>query len=279
MRRPLRTAFWRVKERLAVPPATAVETETRLAWLAARTPRYSPGEFRFPFGRLRYVDALSLRYQYVDIFVQRGYDFRCSRADPTILDCGSNVGLSVIAFKRRYPKARITAFEADPTIADVLASNLSTAGAEDVIVVKAAAWVRPGTVKFTRDGADSGRVDAGGGQDVQAVRLADFVGERVDMLKLDIEGAEYAVIEDLCESRKIERVDRIVCEFHGRPADKSGFARVLTRLMDAGFTFSVGAARCAPDLAGPVDPTPFAFAHDGKFLAQLYAWRVGLECG
>lgn len=275
----LRGRLWRIKERLAVRPTSVAETEARLAWLAARTPRYRPGEFAFPFGRLRYVDALSLRWQYVDIFVQRGYHFECSRPDPVILDCGSNVGLSVIAFKQRYPMARVTAFEADPAIGDVLVSNLEMAGARDVEVVKGAAWVHAGSVRFVRDGADSGRIDVDDGAGtVESVRLADFIKDRVDLLKLDIEGAEYAVIDDLCQTRKIEQVDKIICEVHGRSRDKARFPSVLTRLVDEGFTFSVATARSAPDLAGAPEPAPFTFAHDGKFLLQLYAWRSESAC-
>ena len=270
----LRT-FWRIRDLLAVPPATAAETDARLAWLAARTPRYRPGDFAFSFGPFRYIDALSFRWQYREIFVHRGYDFQCARPDPVIFDCGSNVGLSVIAFKQRHPRARITAFEADQAIAEVLGSNLSTAGFGDVTVVTAAAWVSEGAVRFSRDSADSGRVDLEAGDEtVPAIRLADFVRERVDLLKLDIEGAEYAVIEDLCRTRKIEQIDKIVCEVHGRSPDKEAVGRILTRLVDEGFTFSVGRARPAPDLAGRPESTPFAFTPDGKFLLQLYAWRL-----
>jgi FkbM family methyltransferase len=262
-----------------VRPTTTAETDTRLAWLAARTPRYREGEFVFPFGRLRYVDALSLRWQYADIFVHRGYHFQCSRPDPVILDCGSNVGLSVIAFKQRYPMARVTAFEADPAISDVLISNLERAGIRDVEVVKGAAWMHTGSVQFVRDGADSGRIDVDGNvAAVQAVRLADFVKDRVDLLKLDIEGAEYAVLDDLCQTRKIEHIDKIICEVHGRSGDKERFPSVLKRLVDEGFTFSIGGARSAPDLAGAPEPAPFTFARDGKFLLQLYAWRAETAC-
>lgn len=265
---------WRIRDALGIPPSTTAETDTRLAWLASRTPRYRPGAFVFAFGRLRYVDVLSFRWQYAEIFGRHAYDFDCARPDPVILDCGANVGLSVIAFKHRYPTAHITAFEADPQIAEVLTANLTAAGLADVTVVQAAAWTQAGSVRFTRDGADAGRVDSASGRDeVRAIRLADFVPGRVDLLKLDIEGAEYAVLEDLCQTGRIKQIDRVVCEVHGRMPDREGVGRILTRLAEEGFSFTIAAARSAPDLAGPAEPTPFVFPRDGKFLLHLFAWR------
>ncbi|HET7425244.1 MAG TPA: hypothetical protein VFJ92_16880, partial [Gemmatimonadales bacterium] len=49
-----------------------------------------------------------------EIFEGGEYEFPCDTDAPVILDCGSHIGLSVAWFKRRFPKARITAFEPDP---------------------------------------------------------------------------------------------------------------------------------------------------------------------
>ena len=78
--------------------------------------------------------------------------------EPRILDCGANVGLASLYFKKRYPEARVTAFEADPAIADVLRGNLLRNGCPDVEVVEAAVWTEEGTVEFCREGADSGTI-------------------------------------------------------------------------------------------------------------------------
>lgn len=268
------TLAWGAKHVLGMPPQSARETSWRLSRVAERQPRYGRGRFCFPFGTVEYVDAPSLRWQYWEIFVQRVYDFQAERDDPIILDCGGNIGLSVIWFRQRYPRSHITVFEADPMIADVLSANLIALGLGDVQVVKAAVWIEANRVGFARKGADAGRIDSHHGQQVvDAIRLADFITRPVDLLKLDIEGAEYGVIQDLCETGKISYVRRLICEVHGRSSDRHGLGSLVKVLADHGLSFTFAGARCAPDLPGEPERTPFPFARDGKFLLSLYAWQ------
>jgi FkbM family methyltransferase len=251
----------------------------QLRRLAARGPRHVGGTFRFPFGTFRYVDAASMCSQYDDIFHRGVYDFTTAREAPVIVDCGGNIGLSVVRFKQQYPRSVLTVFEADPGIADVLTHNLAVAGHTDVRVVRAAAWIAGGQVSFAADGGDSGRVVVGGGGGtVASVRLADFITGPTDLLKLDVEGAEYAILGDLCATGAIRHVDRLICEVHGRARERAAFGAVVEALAGRGFAFTFVAARPAPDLPGDPEPTPFRIAGDGKFLLQFYAWRDCVRC-
>src|ERR1700693_4874079 len=54
-----------------------------------------------------------------EIFIRQDYIFVSRRPDPLIIDCGSNIGMSILYFKRRYPKARIIGFEPDPATFDM----------------------------------------------------------------------------------------------------------------------------------------------------------------
>lgn len=268
---------WGAKHALGIPPGDVNETLKRLSWGVRKQPRYTPGFFRFPFGKLSYLDGPSLWSQYLDIFVRGVYEFQTEHEAPLILDCGGNIGLSVIWFKKRYPKSRVTVFEADPVIHEVLRNNLTGLGYHDVKVVPAAAWIRTGKVNFMRDGADCGRMDRiGGEQIVDAIRLADFITQTVDLLKLDIEGGEYAVLQDLFDTGEMGYVKRFICEIHGRHGEKRELSALLKALEEHDYRFTFTAARCAPDLPGKPEPTPFAAAGDGKFLLQLYAWQDGL---
>lgn len=268
---------WRAKHVAGIPPTTVMEAFSRLRWAAARQPRRGPGEFRFPFGVVHHVDTLSLTGQYWQIFVQQVYDFESEHDEPVILDCGGNIGLSAIWFKKRYPKSSVTVFEADPAITKVLRRNLTSLGVADVRVVEAAVWVETGQVPFRAEGADTGRIDSVDGWHlVDAVRLADFVKEPVDLLKLDVEGAEYAVISDLCATGTIGHVKRLICEVHGRQPEKELLGALLGQLADHGLSYTLRDAHYAPGLPGACEPTPFPFARDGKFLANLYAWQPSL---
>jgi FkbM family methyltransferase len=265
---------WGAKQMAGIPPKSPMETFYRLSRVVDHQARYCPGRFGFPFGDIEYVDGMSLKWQYWEIFVQKSYDFEAQREDPIIVDCGGNVGLSTIWFKHRYPKSEVTVFEADPAIAEVLSANLLALGLTDVQVVGSAVWTEAGRVSYASDPADSGRIDPRHGEQVvDTVRLAEFITQPIDLLKLDIEGAEYAVIQDLCETGAISRVRRIVCEVHGRPENNVALADLLSGLAEHGFSYTVAAARSAPDLPGDPEPTPFPFAPDRKFLLNLYAWQ------
>lgn len=185
-------------------PSPAVAAWRRLEAEAAQRPRYTPGRVRLMDLDLEYADAASLAPQWHDLFVRETLAFEAGTASPRILDCGANVGLAALWLKRRYPGARITAYEADPALAAMCARNLARNGAADVELIAAAVWREAGTVAFRCEGADSGAVEVvaadtpGAVERVPAVRLRDVVArEPVDLLKLDIEGAELAVLEDL----------------------------------------------------------------------------------
>ncbi len=114
----------RLAEELSHTIRSVVKTRSlaypRILWRILRKPRRPLARCGFPFGRIRYVDTDSLRTTYYQIFVEGIYQVDGLGAAPTIIDCGGNIGLSVIAFKQRYPQARILTFEADPTLAAVL---------------------------------------------------------------------------------------------------------------------------------------------------------------
>jgi hypothetical protein len=67
-----------------------------------------------------------------EIFEGGEYWFASDKSDPTILDCGSHIGLSVAWFKRRFPKARIISFEPDPENFRLLQTNVAVNGFEGV---------------------------------------------------------------------------------------------------------------------------------------------------
>jgi len=48
------------------------------------------------------------------IVFRRMNDFIADHDRPVILDCGANIGYTTSHYKRRFPGARITAFEPDP---------------------------------------------------------------------------------------------------------------------------------------------------------------------
>lgn len=219
-------------------------------------PRSQPGETTLLGAALRFVDGPSLAAQYHDIFRLGRYQLPPMPA-PRILDCGANIGLASIYWKRTHPLAVITAFEADPNIAQVAQSNIETAGFSDVELVTAAVWESNGTLVFAADGADGGRA-AGTGVPIAAVRLRDYLEDPVSLLKLDIEGAEAAVLVDCADS--LAHVDRVFVEYHSFSGEPQRFGDVVSVLTDAGFRLMFGDTMApqrpyvdAPETPGTMD--------------------------
>ncbi len=269
-------------------PSPEVAAWRRADERARTTPRFTPGTIRMLDYELRYSDLLSFCPQWHDIFIDGALEFRSSSAVPRILDCGGNIGMASLFFKRRFPAARITAYEADPAVFAMMQANLAANSAADVETVQAALWTATGRVTFRSEGSDSGMIDglsgavAGTSVDVPSLRLRDVIADatdvasgasaRIDLLKLDIEGAEGAVLAD-CEP-VLDRVHAIVMDLHEfTPADRQS-PRVLNLLTRAGFTYAVDefvAQPWRPPVASPGSPFP------GKALVwtmTVRAWRA-----
>jgi len=245
----VKAAFRRARRNVGAIRRRVFEPAEQAAWRRAwhraeTTPRFTPGMIRMMEYNLRYSDLLSFCPQWQDIFVKRTLAFESAGTSPRILDCGANVGLASLFFHRLYPAARITAFEADPALFEILDANLKANGAAAVETRHAAIWTSTGTLTFQCEGGDSGMIEslpgavAGVSTTVPSLRLRDLLEEGpVDLLKLDVEGAEDLVLAD-CEPA-LHHVKALVMDLHEFDAAARQAPRVLERLTRAGFTYAV----------------------------------------
>lgn len=263
----------------SVFPSPEVAAWRKACHVAERVPRHTRGTIRLLDYDLEYVDLLTLCPQWDDIFVQENLKVRLSGDAPRILDCGANVGLASLYFKKLHSRARITAYEADPAVHDVLQRNMHTNGLDDVEAVQAAVWVENGTISFRCEGADSGSVDAlagdlpGDTRTVPAVRLKEVLAqEPVDLLKLDIEGAEGSVLEDCLP--ELNQVGALLLDVHEFDPSKRQTGRITAMLSEAGFVYSLDSLIPLP-WRKPVaeDDSPFAGTHL-CWASLIRAWRA-----
>jgi FkbM family methyltransferase len=136
----------------------------------------------------------------------------------TVIDLGSHIGSSLLYFHARFPAARILGVEPDPRNWRLLAWNMA---ALPRVQTKRAAVTRVEGWRELNLAAErhSSSVMSGVATDrrvrVPAVTLdslvAEFDPDRIDLLKIDIEGAEWEV---LSSSAALERVDAVVGELH-----------------------------------------------------------------
>ncbi len=197
---------------------------------------------------VHYLHEEELRLLSQDIFEHEEYRFDSLRAQPRILDCGAHIGLSVLYFKRRFPKARITAFEPHPQTFQLLARNVRENGFHDVELINAAIGGTRGSLDFhvpkdplSWHWGDSAVKNLWHNDEtwqtiaVPSVALRDYLTEPIDYLKLDVEGLETVVLT--ASADRLALAKRHIIEFHGsrtNPANQLPAIRNLLRR--SGFT-------------------------------------------
>jgi FkbM family methyltransferase len=214
--------------------------------------------------------------QWDDIFVREVLAFETKERTPRIIDCGANIGLASLYYTRQYPHARLTAIEADPTLAAICARNLARNGRTQVDVKAAAAWTADGETEFVCEGADSGVIASLGSsvtgiaRRVPTVRLRDYLGDAVDLLKIDIEGAELPVLEDC--AGLLDNVRALAIDVHEFDPAHRQTGAVVELLARAGFTFGMSNL-CALPWRSSQAVAPFPSAPP-VWAVAIFAWRA-----
>lgn len=188
-----------------------------------------------------YADLEVLR----EILIDREYDL--VDGDPhTVLDLGSHIGVSILYFHARWPQARIVGVEPDPLTFALLEENVR--GLAGVHVVNAAVAGKDGRALLyrARDSWSSSLTpqDTDGAVPVETCTVPSLtkrVGmSRIDLLKLDVEGAEEQVLDDIAALQ----VSGIVAELHEDLMSGTSEA-VFSRLTDFDITIAKRTAnRC-----------------------------------
>ena len=219
-------------------------------------------------------------HQYREIFIRHIYFFETTQSTPVILDCGGNMGMSMMYFKTLYPNAKITIFEPVEGNRTNLTRNIEQNSITDITIEPVALGREDGTIELRIDARDPGRgkVTTVSGvmkegeeehwesQSVPVRRLSSYVSGPVTCIKLDVEGAEGDVISELAESGKLNQVHFVVAEYHYNERIKGNdLGSILTRLRDAGLV---------PRIVMADDQVPGALIYRrSTYHSQLYAHR------
>jgi FkbM family methyltransferase len=272
--KPIRRLVRDVQRDLWPTPEHAVLQE--LERRAQRESRRTAGEISIAPYHLEYADAMSAWPQWDDIFVHRTLAFETNVHAPRIIDCGANIGLASLYYARQYPHATLTAIEADPTLAAMCERNLVRNGCMQVDVKAVAAWTANGETEFICEGADSGMVASlgstvtGTARMVPTVRLRDYLDATVDLLKIDIEGAELPVLEDC--AGLLHNVRAMAIDVHEFDPAHRQTGAILELLRRAGFTFAMSNLCPLPwrssQSAAPFPEAPPVWA------VSVFAWRA-----
>ena len=157
---------------------------------------------------------------YEQVLINKQYECPLSREPTVIVDAGANIGLSTVYFAARYPQAQILAIEPEPQNFKLLQKNTSTY--KNVKAIMAALWWKNTRVNVKITEADSEpwafHVEESANGAVPAVTLPTLLRHNgighVDILKIDVEGAEREIFEK--KPDWIHRVDLLAIELHDR---------------------------------------------------------------
>jgi FkbM family methyltransferase len=183
------------------------------------------------------------------------YAFVPRTQEPRILDCGANIGMAVLYFKTLYPRAQIIAIEADPVTFGMLQRNIQRNGWRDVSSLNLAVSGVRGKVTLYTDERAGGlshsirKTDFVGTAEcqVEARPLSEFADQQVDLLKMDIEGAEDDVIAELESTGTLSRIDQLIAEYHLHLDPREDRLGVfLSRLETAGMGYQIRADLALP---------------------------------
>lgn len=145
-----------------------------------------------------------------------GAGFKPGYAPRTMIDGGAFIGDSATVFLSRFPELRVIALEPNEENLVLARPNLAAYG-DRVELLEAALWYEDTELRFSGESIHGAIGDQG--QLVPARSLTGLIdalpGGRLDILKLDIEGAEEALFTHQPE-RWLGRVDHILIELHSK---------------------------------------------------------------
>lgn len=173
------------------------------------------------------------REEFVEIrretFSHHIYFFEPETDAPVIIDAGAHIGMATLYFKKLYPAAKIWAVEPHPVNFELLQKNVTENRLTDVTCIQAALHRTSGNTTLHADtefdwfSTVSKHAKAWNGQQktqdikVPALMLSQLlttIGQPIDLLKMDIEGAEFDVLQSV--AGKLDQIKHIICEFHPR---------------------------------------------------------------
>lgn len=241
-------------------PAKFLKPDYLQMFLKDKLPFLQGGTATIAGHRMRYPHWPYFWGIFYEIFIEDNYRIDGLKNVRRIIDAGSNIGISALYFAQTYPDAQIECFEPNPEALSYLEENLK--GLPNITIQPYALGNKPGTLEFFVD-ADIKASSIASASDLMTAKhrpsrrvpvemrqLSTFIDGPVDILKLDIEGGEMQVMEDLVQSGMLSQVQNLLVEFHYVPEVLPGtLTKLLTMLEEQGFFFYIkrGAYVSAPE--------------------------------
>jgi FkbM family methyltransferase len=195
-------------------------------------------------------DYDTLHTLFYDIFLLKPYSFKTSNIRPLIIDCGAHIGMSVLYFKKLFSDSKIIAIEANPYAYKLLEKNIKNNDLTGITTYNAILSDKKGKMSFYINdnmGTFNGSVrkDIGGTTEliVKSMPLSELISgisEKIDLVKIDVEGSESVIISDLSNSSLLGIPEQYIIEYHHKSNnDKAALADFLKKFEDAGYEYNL----------------------------------------
>lgn len=191
-----------------------------------------------------FKDLLSFIYLFNEIFCIGEY--RNNGGEQNYVDVGANIGLTILYYYYFNKNSKISAFEPEEENFAYLTKNIKINNIPNVTFYKVALTdKKQKSIKFYKitDGVQSLGSALTLNQNLKHVvefvktdKLSNYIQEKSKyIIKIDTEGAEYAIINDLISSRKIQNVKTILFESHYFTSKEiQSYRNLLSRLKRIG---------------------------------------------
>lgn len=175
------------------------------------------------------MDVWSVKETFLDQFYTR---YGVAVQDGwTVVDVGAGIGDYCLYAAHSNPKVKLYAFEPYPGSFSLLKKNLALNEIENVHTFQKAVWSRTGELGLDLASGEPLQISSQeklnelqGAESisVEAVSLESLITaekiKKIDLLKMDCEGAEYEILFNTPE-KTLQRVDRIIMEYHNLDQD------------------------------------------------------------
>ena len=150
------------------------------------------------------------RNLFAKFFIEQCFFFITDKNDPRIMVCGDTFGMAVLYFKMIYPNAAITVLDPCVYSPAFAHKNIKDNHYDDVSIVPA--------VMSDPDGL---------------TKLLLKIDGRLDLLTIDIDGAERFIIQAFIAAHKLDSVNEVYVNYH--LTSRGSLGAFLTSLESSGF--------------------------------------------
>jgi FkbM family methyltransferase len=225
------------------------EKESNLNFIGQRIKRYSFENDIIKFDHTVNANKFQIELRVIgsdifvfnQVFIQEEYNYvlnffnkTFSHYPQTIIDAGANIGLSTLYFKSLSSDAKIIALEPDSANLEIAKNNVSRNKLKFVSFIGGALWPTKRSLNIVTDFRDkrswSLRVEESMKGAIEAFtpnELYEKFEGKVDLFKIDIEGAEKELFSDQADLKWLSATKAIAIEIHEEVSSKEGIINIL----------------------------------------------------